>query len=143
VAALAVSESIQVGVDLEKIGDFDHLDISEHYFTPREHAAISGAGTQQATVFYRTWTLKEAILKAIGDGLSTSLRAFEISLAPPRLEISPEDWGACQNWSLRLSEPLGAYVCALAARSADVEVMERWYQPPAANRLNAVEVCFR
>ncbi len=89
-AVLAVARGRRVGVDLERIRPRDDVErLAARYFSPSEcDALLALPGSRRLAAFLRCWTLKEAYLKAIGDGLSAGLDAFEVSLdpnSPPRL----------------------------------------------------------
>lgn len=77
---IAVSRGGHVGIDVEagfRERDFDG--ISEMVFGPNERAEVKSVkGTEKARRFFRYWVLKEALVKAIGTGLSTDLTKFEI-----------------------------------------------------------------
>ncbi len=70
----------RLGVDVEarsRRRDFDG--IAEMVFGPKEREEIASAsGLAKARLFFRFWTLKEALVKAFGTGLSIDLTAFEI-----------------------------------------------------------------
>ena len=74
----------RIGVDVEErsarrdlAGDIGVL------FAPEERAALGAAeGDLKIDLFYRLWTLKEALVKATGAGLSLDTAGFEI---PPAL----------------------------------------------------------
>lgn len=74
----------RIGVDVEErsarrdlAGDIRVL------FAPEERAALGAAeGDQRIDLFYTLWTLKEALVKATGTGLSLDTAAFEL---PPAL----------------------------------------------------------
>lgn len=111
-ALLAVSDGPEIGADLEMIRDVDHLGLARRYFHPREIAAIEQHDDPRQA-FFRIWTLKEAVVKAIGLGLSVPLDGFAVSIdgaSPAMTAAPPEAPGA---WWLHL-EP-GAYCRALAA----------------------------
>ncbi len=72
--ALAVIGSIPLGVDIEKIEERNESFYKEA-FTERERSTISnekGLGTVY-------WTIKEAVSKALGEGLNISLHDIEIT----------------------------------------------------------------
>lgn len=124
-AELAASETLEVGVDIERVRALDHLDLARRYFHANEVATIEGAGggDEQLLAFFRLWTLKEAVVKALGLGLSIPLDSFELSIAEktPRMVRSPK--GAPAGWWLHLDTgdgergdgECGFYCRALAA----------------------------
>ena len=69
-----------LGVDLEVRApgrDFDG--IGRRVYGPRERLALSAAaGGEKADLFYRLWSLKEALIKALGTGFSQSPSRFEV-----------------------------------------------------------------
>jgi 4'-phosphopantetheinyl transferase len=73
-----------IGVDLEYIReDLDVLKIAENFFSVRETTTLQTLPQKMRVEgFYRTWTRKEAYLKACGAGLSIEPRQVEVSLAP-------------------------------------------------------------
>lgn len=125
-AILAVSDTLVVGADIERVRALEHLDLARRYFHPNEVAAIekSARPEEQLRTFFGTWTLKEAIVKSLGMGLSIPLDTFEVSIAtsPPTMVLCPE--GAPQGWWLDLV--MGDYCRALAAPAgADVGLIQR------------------
>lgn len=79
----------RVGVDVESrrsrqgtLLSRSHLeDLAQVCFSPGERAALARA-TEPHDVFYRTWTRKEAVIKALGDGISYGLERFDVSDGP-------------------------------------------------------------
>ena len=66
--ACAATEIGPVGIDIERQRPGrDHGGISSVAFGPLEQARVAEAG---ARAFYRIWTLREAIAKACGQGLT-------------------------------------------------------------------------
>lgn len=113
-AVLAVSDQREIGIDIERVRPLEHLDLARRYFHPNEVAAIDGvrAPDAQLLAFFRIWTLKEAVVKAIGKGLSIPLDTFDVSIAtsPPTMVVAPE--GAPRSWWLH--QTVGDYCLALA-----------------------------
>ncbi len=125
-AVLAISDG-EVGIDLEAVRPIEHLDLARRYFHPQEVAAIMGTGdeTGQRHAFFLVWTLKEAVVKAVGDGLSIPLSSFEVSIAPvrPAMVLAPQ--GAPTTWWLH-SKTVDGYCLALAVPGvADVGLTHR------------------
>lgn len=88
-ALIGVARQVSIGVDIEGPGrarSFD--DIAQRYFAPSEAAALRALPEDQRKLaFLRLWTGKEAVLKALGLGLSFGLDRVEFSLdADGRLE---------------------------------------------------------
>lgn len=77
---IAFAERDGIGVDLEVRApgrDFDG--IGERVYGPTERRALSAAaGSEKAHLFYRLWSLKEALIKALGTGFSLSPAGFEV-----------------------------------------------------------------
>lgn len=76
-AVCAVSEN-ETGVDIEaEEGNADILKIAERYFTENEYARVKNRSDGKDE-FFRLWTRKESILKAIGTGISAGLGSYEV-----------------------------------------------------------------
>jgi 4'-phosphopantetheinyl transferase len=126
-AVLAISDTAEVGSDLECERPIEHVDLAKRYFHPNEVAAITASRdeAEQHRAFFLVWTLKEAVVKALGTGLSTPLDSFEVAIraSTPRLAFAPE--GAPQAWWLHAAMADG-YCCALAVPGVgEVELIQR------------------
>ena len=64
-------EGGQLGIDIERIlPDFDYRAVAEAYFHPDVQARI-----RTVEEFFRAWTLREAVAKALGTGITDELLA--------------------------------------------------------------------
>ena len=76
---IAIAPDGRVGVDVEDRADrrdFDRL--IEEVFTPREQAELNRMrGRRRIVLFYKLWTIKEALIKALGTGFSLHPATFE------------------------------------------------------------------
>jgi 4'-phosphopantetheinyl transferase len=63
-----------IGVDIEKIEDIDYASISD-YFHPEEKAQLMHSVAKK-NLFYTLWAKKEALLKAVGVGISNEMANF-------------------------------------------------------------------
>ena len=68
-----------IGCDVELIEKID-LNVAKRFFSETEYDYLSGKNTEEEKTvsFYRIWTLKESYVKALGEGLSIPLNAFDI-----------------------------------------------------------------
>src|SRR6185295_998646 len=115
IAALAICDGFEIGIDLEQLRPLAER-VAEFYFSQCEVKALSRLpGSEQLVGFYRCWTRKEAIVKAIGEGLSRSLDTFDVSVirAPAVVERLEGDPDASRNWRLAHFEGEG-FVGAIA-----------------------------
>ena len=71
-AVLAVSDGA-VGIDIEPVREYS-MKIVRRFFSEREQAYVSMNGAEG---FFRIWTLKEAFMKATGEGISLGIDSFE------------------------------------------------------------------
>ncbi|MXZ81614.1 MAG: 4'-phosphopantetheinyl transferase superfamily protein [Gammaproteobacteria bacterium] len=69
-----------LGVDIEeRIPRSDVDGIGAYVFGHRERSVLAAAeGHRKLDVFYRMWTLKEALIKALGTGFSCNPATFEV-----------------------------------------------------------------
>lgn len=108
-----------VGVDVECVDrDVDAAGIAARFFAPTEAARLLqlDEGARRAR-FYDFWTLKEALVKALGTGLATSLNrlAFEVKPDGAIGLDAPADI-APHTWQFGLFAPGPRYRLAVAAR---------------------------
>jgi 4'-phosphopantetheinyl transferase len=89
-AACAIARD-DVGIDAEALDETVDPAVAEHYFTPAEARAVRLAPpARQLEIFLRLWTLKEAFVKATGEGLGRSLASFSFTLDPVAVSFLPE-----------------------------------------------------
>jgi 4'-phosphopantetheinyl transferase len=74
---IAVSQK-PIGVDVEKIRPIK-IDLAKRFFSDIEFDQfINKKGKARQAYFFDLWTLKESYLKALGKGLTKSLRSFSV-----------------------------------------------------------------
>ena len=80
----AWSTSLSLGVDIEDAcSSLEFAALTTLYFSvPEVESIMSGDLLQRPQRFLQHWTLKEAALKSIGEGLPFGLDAFEFALEP-------------------------------------------------------------
>ena len=144
-AACAIARD-DIGVDVEAAERRVDLDLAERFFAPSEVLAVRSAAPERRTeLFFRFWTLKEAFIKATGEGLNRRLASFSFTLDPVRISFHPLDaLDPCkedpEQWQFaeyrpRQDRPLAMALrrsatrpCGLDARGA-CDLCERWLSP--------------
>jgi 4'-phosphopantetheinyl transferase len=119
----------EVGVDLEQIrADCDGEAIAARFFSPQEQAALNRLSPElRPRGFFNGWTRKEALLKAMGTGLTFPLDQLEVSLTPGeptqiRQLAHPGSWLLAD---LSFETDRDSYAAAVAAAGQDWRV-ETW-----------------
>lgn len=112
IVVVALTRVGEVGIDIEhRRRKIETNEIADRFFSPRETAALKNIPPANRTnEFFRYWTLKEAYIKAQGQGLSIPLDSFSFQLGngPPRIRFeesdsmespieSPADWTFFEN----------------------------------------------
>jgi 4'-phosphopantetheinyl transferase len=116
-ALYAVSSSCPTGVDIEYMQrEIDHDRLASRFFTRGEYRGLQQVPeSRRKRAFLACWARKEAIVKAIGDGLALPLDQFEVSLDPdfePRIiAASAPQIAAC---TLHAADVGTDYVAAVA-----------------------------
>jgi 4'-phosphopantetheinyl transferase len=126
---IAVSESVPIGIDVEEIRPMPDRDaVARHYFHPGEVADLRSLTEPEATfAFFRCWTRKEAVSKALGLGLGLALDDYCVSCLPweaARLREMAGD-AAPDRWSIRDLTLGKGYAAAVAAPVASLELIHR------------------
>ena len=118
---LAFARHHRIGIDVEEVRTtFDPTEIAENYFSQAERRILRTLPPKlRHEAFFRCWTRKEAFIKALGDGLSHSLDAFDVSLSPgdpTALLATRPDAREAECWALRDIEVPEGYLAALAVK---------------------------
>jgi 4'-phosphopantetheinyl transferase len=114
--ACAVTRGASVGLDVECVARLGAArDIAGHCFAPSELRWLDEGGAGGYAVrFTELWTLKEAYLKALGDGLRVPLDSFAFHVSSAgAIALTPAPRG---NWQFLLAAPSPDTRLAVAAR---------------------------
>jgi 4'-phosphopantetheinyl transferase len=80
-ALFAISPPVMIGVDIEAVAPMPE-GVARRFFAPAETAALMAlTGAARDEAFTRLWTRKEAVVKALGEGLRAPLDCFEAPIA--------------------------------------------------------------
>lgn len=116
VVACVVSRGQRIGIDLEYHPDGEAmLEVADNYLAPAEIEALDALPKpERVESFFRYWTLKEAYLKARGEGqsgLALDSFAFAIDEQAVAFTAPPGDEG---QWYFESIRPAADYSAAIA-----------------------------
>lgn len=103
----AWSSTHVIGIDLEdQTKNLEAADLARQFFSEAEAKTIRDVGDiTRIRTFYHFWSLKEAALKSVGEGLPYGLDAFEFELDPHlRVVHAPSEHGGPEQFSAHLIE---------------------------------------
>jgi len=109
----AWSSTHGIGVDLEdQTRNLEAAELAHRYFCGAEANVVEGVGgSERLRAFLQFWSLKEAALKSIGEGLPFGLDAFEFELEPNlRVVHAPPEHGGPEQFNAHVIE--GTDSCA-------------------------------
>ena len=118
-AALGVSRTHELGVDVEHVRPLKE-DIAERFFSRAEVATLRALPEhEQLDAFYRCWTRKEAVVKAIGEGLSRPLDSFDVTLGAQSARLLRMDGerDGPSVWQMAHFAPATGFEGAVACRT--------------------------
>src|SRR5215208_5130431 len=129
VAVLAITRVGPVGVDVEQVREFPEIsEFVRRFFSAREAAEFSTLPCEgQSAAFFTLWTRKEALLKAIGEGIGQSLDRVEVTFlpgVPARVLSLPTYLDLGCRWSLVDLMMSPSYVGALALPVCNASVLQ-------------------
>lgn len=121
---VAVGRVARLGVDVEAADKRVSLPVARRYFSPREAAALDALAPEaRPRHFLRLWTLKEAYLKAVGEGLAGGLDRMTFTLDGADITFEHDDDAQADRWAFREFNP-GGYLLALACLDPGLDAAE-------------------
>ncbi len=132
-AVIGVTRSDPLGIDVERLRPVDDfMCIASSFFSPREREAIAALPSEhQLLAFFTCWTRKEAYLKATGEGVTTPLDSFDVTVdpvSPPKLLRREGTPNETARWSFR-DLPLGADYLGAVAFEHQIQVVKHRVWP--------------
>ncbi len=117
-ALIAVTKRFPVGVDIEQISPARaSADIAARFFSPHEQEQLAALSAEdRSAAFFRIWSRKEAVIKALGEGLSCPLSTFDVSAdeVDARLLDFRREGIEVNDWSMLSIDAAPGYAAALA-----------------------------
>jgi 4'-phosphopantetheinyl transferase len=139
-AAVAVAVGRRLGLDIEDLGAAgDVLGVAGRYFTRSEQAMLRAcSGMERPERFATLWTIKEAVLKARGAGLSAGLMTVEVQLdtSGHLLRLSAPDG----PWSVASWSPTDGLRAALAIEAVTMPPVRSFRAVPLGAPRDAPEL---
>jgi len=130
-ALIGVCLGQSLGIDIE-FKDADHatLEVARRFFAPEEIAAVEAAPAEsRGEVFFAIWTMKEAYIKARGEGVALGLATFAVAAGPARnarLLRSSHGVDETKRWKFWTIDAGPAYAAALAAEGDGEQRLSFW-----------------
>jgi 4'-phosphopantetheinyl transferase len=134
-ALYALTRDRNIGIDIEHVrDDVAYREIARKFFSRGEINSLESFQKEKRNeVFFRYWTRKEALLKAIGEGISSPMKHFDVSimngdaLSPI---IFPGEKIEHPRWYVRDLFPYRGYAAAIAGERGDWDlhfcINKRW-----------------
>jgi len=120
---VALARDVEVGVDVERLDRKFAPEIVEYLCSAEEAQEISLLSTQHQSVAYiELWTLKEALVKASGQGLRVRINEIYCALNLPRLLRSGPLPERPTAWSVWRGHLAGGFAWSVAARTPQAEL---------------------
>lgn len=119
-ALYVISRKYPVGVDVEYLNrNIAYNGLAKRFFTYDERAALQRLPkSDRQRAFLACWTRKEAIVKAMGDGLSLPLDQVEVAIDPdtvPRVLDPAPITSNIADWTLHSVDTGNNYIATVAA----------------------------
>lgn len=133
-ALLAVAGDHAVGVDIEYLrpGRASRA-LAERFFAAGEVEALAKVPDACfADAFFACWTRKEAFVKGVGVGITSTLKRFEVSTNPGADETlvrAPADLSEGLKWWLQNIDPGAGYTAAVALARGSCRIARYRYEP--------------
>ena len=130
-ALVGFSWNRPLGIDIEPVRPLDDAEnIASRFFSAWEYEQYTAVSDQdKPQAFFNCWTRKEAYIKAIGDGLTCPLNAFDLTLTPGKpanlLKIRGSQSEAAK-WQLHSLLPYDNYIGAIIAKGKDWQ-LQKWH----------------
>lgn len=126
VVMMAFTKVSEIGIDVESVQELDYLSLAGRFFAKPEQEMLQALPTSEhLQAFYLCWTRKEALVKAVGEGLSYPLDQFVVSVKPGEPAQLLVINGQNRTWHLWDISELPDYAAALVCDRDDV-VIKFW-----------------
>lgn len=124
-ALIGLIDGARIGVDVEIRRSLpDAMRIARSHFAPDEAAALEALpAPERELAFFGLWTRKEAVVKALGAGLSQPLSGFSVTV-PPKPARMLRIMGGITPWTLATIEPGPGAVATVAVTAPGAAIRQ-------------------
>ena len=124
--ALLVLGLCPVGADIERHKPRRWADVARRFYAPGEQEQLfAPPEAAQEGRFFRIWTCKEAFLKCTGEGLSRSLRSYEMKVSDGSATLVWAREADASEYSVFPIDPRPGYSAAAVARGKSLVLRRR------------------
>jgi 4'-phosphopantetheinyl transferase len=117
-AVYAITPVHRIGVDLEKVEDHYADGVANRCFSAWEYQQLAClSAPERVQGFYRIWSRKEALIKALGLGLSFPINSFSVPIDEPCISPALLFNGTC-DWHLQSFHSINGFVSAFATQQS-------------------------
>lgn len=122
--AVAVASDLSLGIDIEIGRELRRASaLAQRFFSAEEAKWILNLPeADRSEAFFQLWTRREALVKAMGAGLLTSLKELELEPGSGRPVGLPGPWPSVTRWYLAQLDLPEGLIAAVAAPRPDVSV---------------------
>jgi 4'-phosphopantetheinyl transferase len=130
ICVYAFTKDGDVGVDMEKIHDMTNMDsIVERFFSPSENIKFCSLPEHsRKKYFFKYWTRKEALLKAMGTGLSFPLDKIDVISGQEELSdafIKTTELNSKTEWTIQDINIFEGFASAFALKGNHLDCAKK------------------
>lgn len=131
-ALYALTNNNLIGIDLEYLRSNVECDkIAQRFFSPAESELINSLPPKQKTqTFFHFWTIKEAYLKATGEGLVGGLETVKIDLngdAEVIVKAIANNSTEANNWFFSSFIPQNDFIASVAINTRETALTIKYF----------------
>lgn len=126
VAVFAITLQKEIGIDIEKVESHFNEAIAKRFFTLVEYQQLSALSKEQQIIaFYKIWSRKEALIKALGGELYALINKFTVNVHQNSELISFNYRQQKEVFHVETIDIVPHYQCAVAMLNP-IERIEFW-----------------